>query len=193
MPIAQVTLLWQGFTGAPGYTTLNFLMDAFSPTEGLEVATAANTFADAVSGFISDGTSITVDTEIKWFDVVTGTLIDISAVDPAFAPNTGSSGAIGPAPVGACISWGTDAVVDGRRQRGRSFLVPLAAAAYQNNGTLTDLAVTNLTAAGVDLMADSDNRLCVWHRPVGGAGGAATTVLTARVTDKAAVLRSRRD
>lgn len=193
MSVAQVTINWTGFTGAPGTTTLNFNAGSLDPTVGGDLVAAADTFASQVAAVLGTGMNLTVDSEVKWFNPGTGVLEGFTGVDPAPSSHPGGGGALGSGASGAVISLGTAGVHNGRRVRGKVFVVPLAAAYYQSDGTLTTTAVTALTSYAVDLIADSSERWAVWCRPVAGAGGAIFDVTNARVPDMAAVLRSRRD
>jgi hypothetical protein len=95
--------------------------------------------------------------------------------------------------VGACITWHTGAIVDGRRLRGRTFLVPLAATVWEANGTFSAGALASLKVLSDALMATGG--LGVWHRPTtpGGIDGTSSSVLSNTITDKPAILTSRRD
>lgn len=99
--------------------------------------------------------------------------------------------------VGACIGWTTGGIVNGtkgpRKLRGRSFLVPLAGPVYQGDGTITDTELVKLQEIADGLRTAGP--LAVWHRPttVGGSDGNSYAVLSARVRDKVAFLKSRRD
>lgn len=200
MMIGQVTILWTGLTGLPGTTTLNFTTGAPDPVEADNMVTAADGFAADLIPVLGTGTSLQVQPEVKWFNTATGVLDSLGAVSPAPAAHVASaSGPVGPLPAGACIAWSTDGVhlrpgaSKARRVRGKTFVVPLAATAYQSDGTLTTAVITALSNAASDLVAATDATLVIWSRPVAGAGGAAFPVTTWHVTDQAAVLRSRRD
>jgi hypothetical protein len=97
---------------------------------------------------------------------------------------------------GACINWYTDGVRNGRRVRGRSFMVPIGSNGMENNGTLNATALGSWRTATDLLIASFENStLGVWSRPSAPAATDGiwhkTTSMT--IPDKAAVLRSRRD
>jgi hypothetical protein len=75
---------------------------------------------------------------------------------------------------------------------GRTFLVPLASGAFENNGTLATTTLATLNAAATQLITDLAGELKVWHRPNAAGPGSNVTVLTAQVPDMAAVMKSRR-
>lgn len=200
MSIIQVGVTWLGFSGAPGRTTLNFRGGAIDPIDGMSAAAAADDFAAAMAVVSGTGVSLQVDSELKWFDAASGDLLGLTGVDPVFGPHNGGGGALGPLPTGACVSWGTSGVHDHpgsavgpRPVRGKTYVVPLAAAYYQSDGSLTAVAVSSLTTAAVALIGADDATFTIWARPVAGAGGADFPAVTAHVADRAAVLRSRRD
>lgn len=193
MSVIQVKILWQGFTGAPGYTTLNFLGSGTDEDESAEAIEAADAFATTVAPLLANGTSLTVQAEAEVFDEATGELLAVHAVDPAPSAHVGASGAQGPLPTGAVISWTTPGINRGRKVRGRTYIVPLSLASYQSDGTLLGAVVTTLTSAATALVAHPDSSFGVWSRPRAGAGGAFFGATTWRVPDMAAVLRSRRD
>ena len=99
--------------------------------------------------------------------------------------------------VGACVTWNTGGIVAGtggpRRLRGRTFLVPLANACYDNDGTLTAPTMTSLNAFGAAMQASGG--FGIWHRPTSSSAtdGTSSSVLSFSVRDRVAVLTSRRD
>jgi hypothetical protein len=193
MPVARTRTVWNGITGAPGYTELSFITDGTTPTEGAACISATVDFFTSVSALVATTTNFSVDSEISFFNEATGALEEITAVSPAPDNLGGGFGSQGPGPTGAVIGWSTGGINWGRRVRGRTFIVPLAAGCYQSDGTLTSGTVTQLSSAATDLVADADTEFGVWSRPRDNVGGAAFPVLTWRVPDMAAVLRSRRD
>ena len=90
-------------------------------------------------------------------------------------------------------SWLTTTPATSRLVVGRTFLVPMGVQAYQSDGTIVDSSRTGLQTAANVLVAATTPTMVVWRRPVGGAGGSVAPVTAARVSDKVAVLKSRRD
>jgi hypothetical protein len=93
------------------------------------------------------------------------------------------------------VTWKTDAVLAGRRVRGRTYLGPLQIGVNEADGSpaaaalaLAETFATEWTDNGL-----TDTFAVVWHRPVGGAGGTAEDITGHQIRDKFAVLRSRRD
>lgn len=193
MAITRITAQWGGFRGAPGYS--NFFFDGALSTEGgVEAAgVAVREFFQGVRDKLPDGSTVTIQPTADIIDEASGQIT--SVVDFA-APSVvlGNGGGPYSAASGAVVNWNTQDYVNGRRVRGRTFLVPLAGSAYDAQGDLAGLTLTPLRAAADALVtATLDAPLCVWHRPVGGSGGSAHVVSSATVPDLGAVLRSRRD
>lgn len=146
----------------------------------------------ALATVLTLNTGITVPSSGDTIEDTTGDLVDVwvGAGGGALVGTAGQNAAAG---VGACVTWTTGAIVDARRLRGRTFLVPLSTAAYDSDGTLTGpgkIALENFTAALIGA-----GGLGVWHRPttVGGADGTSSSVLSGKVRDRVAYLSSRRD
>jgi len=194
MPIHRIKARWTGFNGAPGYSV--FHGDA--ATEG--VAATAQDQADAVRLFFDGIVSrlpsivrINVESQVEVLDETTGQIIDIVAITQ---PPTSAGAVAGSysAPSGAVINWNTNGVRNGRRVRGKTFLVPLAGTAYDGDGTLISSVHSQIQAAATTL-AESFSGLVTFARPTapGAADGAIYPIVSATVPDKAAILRSRRD
>jgi len=190
-------MTWSGWTGAPGYTNFHFGLDGAVDGAILDQTMVnVHDFFVALTTRIPGGIGITFPTEVEQFDAVTGELEDAHPVLLQAQVSGGAGTAAFSSAVGACVSWGTNAFISGRRLRGRTFLVPLApGAAFQSDGTLLEVARTSMLAAAVGLKDAPDGYpLQIWHRPVPGAGGGvAADVVSASIADKTAVLRSRRD
>lgn len=195
MAVIRYTVRWGGFTGAPGFTNFHFGAETPPPSQAVLDATAVkvraffNTFA---TNFPS-GLSISFPGEVDQLNTGTGALENVYNV-PVQTVVTGSASGTYGAGVGACIAWTGFGLANGRRPRGRTFLVPLAPLSFQTDGTLADTFRTNLVTAANTLADDTSGLpLMVWHRPVSGVGGSSHQVVSASVTDKTAILRSRRD
>lgn len=193
MAITRITAVWNGFRGAPGYS--NFFLTG-GPLEQGEVETAAVAlqafFAD-IRGLLPEDVSISIRETADTLDEASGQIIgqvDFSAPAATEGAATGGYSAAS----GAVVNWNTTAFVNGRRVRGRTFLVPLANAAYDANGDLGTGALSTLRESASELItAAGPSPLVVWSRPRGGSGGSAHVISTSSVPDLGAILRSRRD
>lgn len=93
--------------------------------------------------------------------------------------------------VGACVTWETNLVVNGRRVRGRTFVVPCGTQTYEGDGTLSAGTLTALGAFADGLLGAGP--LAVFRRPsVTNPSGLEGTVLARSIRDHVSVLRSRR-
>ena len=109
------------------------------------------------------------------------------------------------APAGALIRWETGVIKDGRRLRGRTFVVPMINFQFQTDGTLAPTTQSDMLAAAAVLQTEQNASFVVWHRPFAGAPavgtrparpshlGSHSLVTGASIPDKVVVLRSRRD
>jgi hypothetical protein len=113
------------------------------------------------------------------------------------APAAGTTSGSYAGGVGACVNWYTDGVSNGRRVRGRTFIVPVGGGTLDSDGTLTAGALGAWRASTATLVAASNlARLVVWKRPNDPPlfiNGGAYDVNSFTINDKVAVLRSRRD
>lgn len=199
----RVKIRWSGFTGAPGYTVLHYRdFDAAGGGGGNVTAASAQGAADRASSFASQIRSLVpsivtmaVENDVDVLEDTTGELVTSFGVTGALS-FTGSGAGAFSAPVGAVVNWRTGGVRNGRRVRGRSFIVPLAAGAFGTDGQLLPASVTTLqTAATAAVNQTGTPDLGVYARPtaVGATDGAWFVATSASVPRLGAVLRSRRD
>jgi hypothetical protein len=186
MTIDRQRTLWTGFPGAPGYTTLYW-----NHSTGPNLA-ALQTFFTGIADRLPSNCTIQIQNSGDSIDELTGQLTG-SWTGAAQTPIPGTGAGAYSAPAGAHINWRTNAVLNGRRVRGRTFLVPLYGGAYDTDGTIAATVLTDLRTNLATFVAAVAPNLLVWTRPVGGSGGGATPMTTADIPDKSAVLRSRRD
>lgn len=193
--VVRTTAIWNGIAGAPGYTHFHWGPGGGSVTEACDTATAAmRSFFFGLASLLPIAATINVQQECPLIDEFTGHLTDIgnSTATPAAVNGTGS-GTVA-APAGASVIWLTNVLHRTHRLRGRTFLVPLASAAFEANGTLGSGAITQINTASTTLRTTSSIPFQVWGRPVsGGSDGLASNVIGHSLRDKVAVLRSRRD
>lgn len=199
---------WTGFTGAPGYTNLFFgdEGDFYTPEDVSQPVAKIDAFLNALNTKLPPSATTKLNHTVETIRVSDGALTDFDTA-ASFSRATGTGTGNYSAASGACVSWYTDGIRSGRRVRGRTFLVPLAGNALGPNGTLDDATVGTLQSAANDLIAPtaSGARLYVFARPTPikdasgkptgayNADGVAFPVTSARVPDKVAILRSRRD
>jgi hypothetical protein len=197
----RVTTHTTGYTGAPGFTNFYFIHADPPSTQAQLAVTNTRAFWEAVGGSFPDSWHYAIDAAVAVVEDVDGTISDYVTTTPPSQSVVGNAGGYS-APSGLCIQWKTTGVVNSRLVRGRSFMVPLTSAAYQNDGTLNSSEVTKFQTAATTLRTNTGPTLCVWARPFDPVPPATTpahrdgsshVVTASSVADKVAVLRSRRD
>jgi hypothetical protein len=161
-----------------------------------ETMTNIKDFFTVLTTRLPTGITISFPTEMDQFDETSGELENTHSVTGL--TNVAGGGGTSPysSATGACVTWGTDSIVNGRRLRGRTFLVPLLpATAFQDDGTLVETTRVAIQSAGTALKDAADGYpFAIWARPDPGVtNGVAGAVTTSSVNDKTAILRSRRD
>nr|CRY96699.1 hypothetical protein [uncultured prokaryote] len=193
MAMTRFTAVWSGFRGAPGYSNFYFGGDGTVPGEIEADAARIRTFFNDIRDLLPTGLSVRIQPEAATIDETTGNITDLTAFD---APSQviGGTNANYSAASGAVVNWLTGTYVNGRRLRGKTFLVPLTTSAYDGSGDLTGTALGTLQTAANDLVGEVGERaLVVWSRPKNGSGGQSALVVSATVPDLGAILKSRRD
>jgi len=194
MALFRVKVRWSGFSGAPGYNVFHFdaATEGAGPT-AQDCVDALRVFYTSIAARMPTPVKIDFESVVEVIEETTGALTGFEQITPgASIPGTVSGGFS--SATGACVNWITDGVRNGRRLRGRTFIVPLGGSVYDVDGTLGGPTLTALQDAANVLHA-SPVDLQVYGRPTapGAADGYAEGVTSARVADKTAILRSRRD
>jgi hypothetical protein len=191
-PIQRHRWTWSGgLAGLPGYSTF---YAQIGDAQGF--VTQIKTFMDAWNGTTAAsmstpaGLSLVPDPFVDQVDATSGQLLGSTAITPP-SVTASAAGAAYAAPSGACVTWLTGGVVNGKRVRGRTFLVPLVVTKYDSSGTLLDTFRTNLVTASQAYITGAVTPL-VWHRPISGVGGQAFPMTSFTVKDRVAMLTSRR-
>lgn len=150
------------------------------------------TFWTAVASLMSGYVHIHVPAEGETFDAATGELVDTWTFGTPVDITGGGTGAYAGG-VGAAVGWSTAGIHYGRKVRGRTFIVPLAANVYDTDGTLASGTRTTLTNAAEDLVGDAAGSLVIWSRPAPTRPvGNAYPITSGLVKDHVSWLRSRR-
>lgn len=184
--IANIKVLWNGIPGMPGYS--NFYSDAAATIPKTGLAAFFTAFAAAVP----QGLTWTIPSSGDIFDSTTGLLVGTWSQGTDTVVSSTSVGSVWSGGSGCVVNWATAGIAAGRRVRGKTFIVPLNTSNY-DNGSLTSSFLTGARAAAAALVTAAGADLRIWHRPLGGSGGAAFSITGSSVPDLAAVLRSRRD
>lgn len=185
--VARISVSWQGWPGAPGVSQF------YASTSSLQATVdALRAFFQAQNTLIPTGLTITVPGSGDTLDDATGNLVGTWSVTTPPVIVTGSGAGAYAGNAGAVVHWLTAAVINGRRLRGRTFMVPLVASAYDTSGSISTAALATITGAANTLLSATLGFLLVWHRPVPPAAGSTAAYNAVRVPDLAVSLRSRR-
>jgi hypothetical protein len=154
-----------------------------------------HTFFTAIRSAIPGVVKIDVEPEVDLLESTDGTLVDSYGI-AAPAQVVGSSATTFASASGGVVNWRTTGIRNGRRVRGRTFLVPLAAAAQGPDGNMGAAMRTTIETAAralADISGTPD--LVVFARPTGPGAidGAVHVVSGVNVPAKMAILSSRRD
>jgi len=194
MTMCRYNVSWQNWPGAPGVST--FFTD---PSAGQPDPAPIRTFFDAIKAYLPTGMTITVPSSGDLIEESTGALSGSWSVTPVptVITCTGSGGYAGNA--GGVIHWLSTEVVNGRRVRGRTFLVPLIGGVFETNGSPNSTYLGALNTAATAFLASSTWHPVVWARPFAGTPqdpvtrvGSKHPVTSFRIPDLAISLRSRR-
>lgn len=197
MDMLRVTARWSGFQGAPGYSNFyfssGFLDGGLIGDEAELLATRVRDAFELMRVNLPGNAQISIESEVPVIDSDTGTIQDFNTIDPP-APVEGLSNDRYAGPAGAVVTWRTQDLRNGRRIRGRTFLVPLNTASYEEDGTLVPNALSTIGEFADAMIGGAlEGDLGVWSRPIGGSGGVFASVTGYTIPDMVAVLRSRRD
>jgi len=182
--IRKIPVQWTGLTGLPGYSVF------YSPT-ATDATASLVAFFNAIKGLVPSSLQWQVPASGDTLDDATGLLTGTWTGAGAGVVG-GSGGTVSYAGgVGAWVNWRTNAIVDGRRLRGRTFLAPLTSACFDSSGTIATAQLATLQTAATVLAALGGT--VIWSRPVvGGRAGSSSVVVSGDVPDQATALRSRR-
>lgn len=199
---------WTGFIGAPGYTNLFFnnTGDFFIQADRDEPVAKIQTWLAAWRSRLPSSVTIGLNSTVETVRASDGALTDFNTVTVA-APAPGTGTGVYSGASGACVNWYTDGIRNARRVRGRTFMVPVAGNFLSGDGTLDNTNLTAVRTANADLITPTagGTQLYVWARPTPikdangvptgeyNADGTSFPVSMSTISDKVAVLRSRRD
>lgn len=152
---------------------------------------AVKDFWSACASHMAGYVNIKVPNVADVLDETDGTLLNTTVQGTEGNFVGGGTGAY-PGGVGACINWTTAGIVAGKRVRGRTFVVPLAASVFDTDGTLSSATVGALSTAAADLITDVGSELVIWSRPRVGLDGSVHPVVAGSCADRVAWLQSRK-
>lgn len=183
---------WSIPNAGPSVST--FYLDNFGGGN-LPVAVAAiRAFFSNRAPLLPNEVTISFDTAADSIEPTTGALIGTAPVT-APAPVTGTGAGVWSAGAGVRIDWLTDAFRNGRRVRGRTFMVPAVSGAFGSDGRVLPAQITATDAAATTMLtalSGANLPLTIWSRPDTGIGGNMSVVGSAATSGLAATLRGRK-
>lgn len=194
MAISRVRSNWGGFAGATGLST----MYLGTPPTGADLD-AIQAFFNGLTGILPNGVVVTVEQSGDVLDEASGDITGDWTATRTTAPVDGTGGSNYSGPAGMVVRWRTDGIVNSRRVRGSTFIVPVSVAEF-DAGVPTQANVDLLTSSANSLAQDLNLRpLGIWSRPFEGSptvdarAGTFHPVTSGEGRNLSAVLRSRRD
>lgn len=199
MTLVRGKIRWTIPGAGTAWTVLHFgTLNLAEPTQADAdaVVTRMQNWATAIKALLPNVVSLNVQAETEVINEESGLMLGIlTSPTPATQTGTAAAGVGWAAAAGAVVSWSTPNVRNGRRIRGRTFVVPVSNEVWDVDGTLKAVPFNTLNTAATALRADAaDIDLRIWCRPTapGANDGAEGLVMGHRVPDMSAVLRSRR-
>ena len=201
MAVGIVRTELSGLAGGPGLSQMTLAVQGTGEWNGTLAQSAVNAvraFWASIAASMPNDVTLQTQPAIDVYDDISGQLIDsVSASStPASVVGTVTTGYASGA--GAKIDWQTGQILAGRRVVGHTYVVPLGASAYENDGSIVASTIANAQSAiNTYLAALNTGSLwhVVWTRPrVGSQSPPGASVVTSGVMrDKTAFLRGRRD
>lgn len=182
--LRRVQVVWT--TGAGGSGLSNFYSSS-----GDDATAGLGTFFNAIKGLFPNAVSWTIPSSGDTLDTATGQLNGAWTGGTAATVSATGGAATYAAGTGTYVRWVTGSVVNGRKVVGRTFLCPLTAATYENNGRLQAANTTTIQNAVNTLVGLSLIRL--YSRPHGvGPISGDYSIVAGVATGLTSSLRTRR-
>lgn len=185
---------WSGISGGTGVTTMHFIcssgLDA-TVTNVNDCHSNVRLFFENTSEWLPNDVTVSFPAAVDIIDDDTGTLKSVVTASSPASPITGAYTGNWQNGVGSRIVWMTGEIGPKRRIRGVTYLVPYGGI-FDNDGTMSSSATSDLVTNATTLITASDTDdvpLIVYSYDTKNSA----LVLAASVTDKAVVLRTRRD
>jgi len=192
--INRVRVAWTNWPGAPGLSTF-YLASGTTNTAPLK------TFFTAIKDLFPLNLTTDVPSSGDVIDSGTGLITGGWAGSGGGQSISAASSGGYAGGSGALIRWQTNAVLNGRRLVGRTYLVPLERGVYFTDGSLTTSAQGVISAAGQAMITAYAGALLVYGPPRDsgtngpndpGKAAINSPIISCLVPDLAAVMRSRR-
>lgn len=183
--IARVPVEWSGLPNLPGYSVFHW---DFTVNPDLSDLTA---FFTAVAGRFITGLTWRIPSAGDTINDADGSLAGSWVATGGGSVVSSAGAGQYAAGTGVRVRWETGTIVGKRRLKGATYMLPIAGAGYDNDGTITSTYLTTFQNAANTLV--SAGGLLVWHRNTpGGSDGTSAAVVSAVVPDRVSSLRTRR-
>jgi predicted secreted protein len=200
MGLLRTKAQWNIPGAGSAFTVMHFTCDSGSTVvqaDANDAIARTRKFFDDLKVCLPNQVTVLVQPEAEDIDVASGDMVGVwsAVVTPAVVQGTASAATGWAAPTGANVTWNTAGVRNGRRVRGRTFIVPMTTGAYDTDGTLRIGEFNVLNSAAFNLWSIAGpTSLAVYCRPVvdPAQDGATFEVTSQRLPDKCAILTSRR-
>lgn len=202
MPVGLLTTTWTGGPSSPGKTIMCIDGDGAADF-GAALAAVRQWWID-LAFYIPTDYVLQVDGSIDLVDEATGQLSGeyVAATPPG--PVTGGYSGVYASGSGYRVDWATAGIRNGRRVRGRTYIVPLGGTLFTGDGVVDPAVVSATQTAATTLIGALDAAaapLGVYSRPIKAdpaagvepAAGVLNDVIGSKVPSKGAFLRGRRD
>lgn len=184
----EIKTFWTA-ENSPGGESIMYFRDGTATVENLRFR--LEEMYSACATRFDNQTTWTIAQSGNVVDEETGTLVDEWANAVDFSGAGSSSGQPVPNQAQLLIRWNPQAIVNGRRLKGRTY-IPGLSSLTMDAGQVIAGAVTDFQTAAQDFLDEVNGQFVVWHRPTGGTGGRAESAVTASVWNEFAVQRRRR-
>lgn len=184
---------WSIPNAGPSVTTLHF-QGTLDASTAEHVANTTRAFFDSLKGTLPDDVTINFDSEVREIRESDGQLIGVETV-AAPLPVTGTVTGTWPAGTGYRIVWQTPRIIDGRRVRGTTFIVPIGSGLFTTGGQLSNALISDVTpkaAAYLNNLVAGGVTLAVYSRPTPSRLGTSSGVFSVAVPAIVATLRGRK-
>lgn len=167
------------------------VMTFYNANSGSGLPTAVKSFLTSLQSTFPDDVTLTVPNTGDLIDEATGALAG-AWTDGTAGVITGSGTGAFQVGAGIRVKWLTGGIVNGRRVRGSTFIVPAVSLAFDTSGRLGSTTVSVVTTAANALIAAQGSYFRIWSRPVPGRAGTSHEVTSCSVPLTGTSLRSRR-
>lgn len=199
MGLLRGKIKWTIPGAGTAFSVLHFITNATAEpvqADADDVTSKLNAFCDSFKANLPNVVKMDVMTEVEQINEGSGDLLWVWGTT-AFPQKVGGAASTSgwAAAAGGVISWSTPGIRNGRRVRGRTFIVPLSNECWDIDGTMKATELGRINTAATNLRTvGQQTQFGIYARPTapGASDGIAYPVNAHRIPDMSAILRSRR-